>query len=196
MKMVTKFLVTLFLVLCGWSSIADDVGFQDELVKLHNCGLNSKAIQLAKLIIEHKKQQRQQLYCHPILAITAAKKAKSMASNQRVEHNLDFKAPNALLESHGYLLPDVFLPTSNQVESVAGGPPTPEKSLQGFLNSKNHRSHLLGLSQLNQQQIHIGVGYHYDRDTPYEHHWVVHIAQPRSNQTISKTTRDKTDNHP
>lgn len=144
----------------------------------HRCGLNPKAATLAKLIINHQKQQRQQLTCHPILAETAAQKAQIMATNQRVEHNLDFKAPNALLESNGYLLPAAFLPTSNQVESIAGGKKTAEQTLHDFLNSQYHRPHMLGTTAFHASQIHIGVGYHYNPNTKHEHYWVVHIAQP------------------
>lgn len=147
------------------------------------CGLNSKAAELANLIIEHPEQQRKSLTCHPILALTAAKKAKAMAINQRIEHYLDLHAPNELLEKNGYLLPAEFLSTSNQVESIAGGKKTALTTLNGLLNSKGHRSHILGLNAVSLLQIHIGVGYFYHPETPHEHHWVVHIAQPRNTKT-------------
>lgn len=174
--------ISLFFICLCFSSVVfaeQESNQQNNLLFDSTCGLNSKAAQLAALIISHPKQQRNNLTCHPILAITAAKKARSMASNQRVEHNLDYSAPNGLLEAHGYLLPAEFLPTSNQVESIAGGKKSAEETLHRLLNSHAHRSHILGLSKLNRQQINIGVGYYYNPDTPHEFHWAIHIAQPR-----------------
>lgn len=162
---------------------------QTQTHSFNACGIHPKAAQLAQLIIEHDEQQRFHLECHPTLALTAAKKAQAMASNQRIEHNLDYSAPNALLESHGYILPAAFLPTSNQVESIAGGSKTAKKTLHNLINSKSHRSHMLGLTDFHQQQVHIGVGYHYNPDTPHEHHWVIHIAEPRRN-LIAKQSID------
>ncbi|MCX7552767.1 hypothetical protein OS175_02655 [Marinicella sp. S1101] len=176
---MTELIKKLLLLLMMTSS--NPVFSQAEAPLLNSCGIHPKAAHLAQLIIQHDEQQRFHLACHPTLALTAAKKAKAMASNQRIEHNLDYSAPNALLESHGYFLPAAFLPTSNQVESIAGGSKTAEKTLYNLKNSKNHRSHMLGLTDFHQGQIHIGVGYHYNPDTPHEHHWVVHIAEPRRN---------------
>ncbi len=175
-----QILFTLFLLCFSWAVFSQKENNQQiNILYESTCGLNAKAAELAALIIYHHNQQREKLSCHTTLAVTAAKKAQSMASNQRIEHNLDYRAPNELLEFHGYLLPAEFLPTSNQVESVAGGKKTAQQTLDGLLNSHAHRSHLLGLDELSAQQIHIGVGYFYNPHTPHEHHWVIHIAQPR-----------------
>ncbi len=149
------------------------------------CGLNARAAELAWLIINHPNQLRAQLKCHPILAVTSAEKAKQMAIDQRIQHHLNHQSPNQLLKTFGYELPKKYPNFGNQVESIAGGYKNQLKALQAFLNSDGHRTHLLGIHEFYTHQIHIGVGYYYDPQSPNEHHWVVHIAGPKNSDLES-----------
>ncbi len=143
------------------------------------CGLSLKAAQLSAAIINHAQQQRNELTCHPILAVAAARKAKQMASHQQISHNLDHLSPNQLLRKHGYYLPMRYQAMGNQIESIAGGYVTVDSVLNALMHSDGHRAHLLAEHDFYKHQKHIGVGYYFDPLTPHEYHWVVYIAAPR-----------------
>jgi len=105
------------------------------------------------------------------------------------------ETPNQLVRRHGYDLPYSLsignatyqLPTSgNQVESIAGGYPTADETLEALIVDKNtyppgHRIHLLGIDAFPAAAREIGVGYASNSLSSFTHYWAIHATQ--SNDT-------------
>lgn len=142
------------------------------------CGLDPRAQQLARLIIEDPLQQRLQLSCHSILAQAAADKAKQMAEHGRVDHFVGGMGANQRLRALGYPLPPYYSSiTGNSVEAVAGGYTSAAEVWEAFKSSSRHRSHLLGETAFFAEQNHLGVGFYYKWHSPHLEYWVVYIAR-------------------
>lgn len=142
-----------------------------------NCGSNELSIELAHLIINDKGQMRKTIRCNPILAKVAGQKAKIMAQNGMVNHDIE-GSPNARLEAAGYKLPHKYgTAFGNQVESIAGGYSNAKSVWEAFKASDGHRSHLLGLIPFFEEQDEIGVGFYKKNDSPHEEYWVVYLAK-------------------
>lgn len=155
------------------------------------CGLNEAAQQLALLIIQDPLQQRIQLSCHPLLAQAAADKAKVMAQKGIVNHYVGGLGANQRLRMLGYQLPPFYTGAiGNQVEAVAGGFSTAEEVWAAFKSSTAHRSHLLGELPFYQQQLHIGVGFHYQWSSPHVEYWAVYIAREAVAEDANVTCYD------
>ena len=141
-----------------------------------NCGSSIPAQQLAQLIIQAEGQQRPHLKCNAILSAAAQEKASDMAELQFVSHYGTGGANRRLLQA-GYELPKEYPRLfSNQVESIAGGNATAIDMWQAFMQSTPHRLHLLAEHSFYLHQNEIGVGYVRDKNSWYEHYWVVYIA--------------------
>jgi hypothetical protein len=153
---------------------------EDQLSKSTNfsdCGLNQKARLFAQLVIESGGQQRTHLKCNKKLAEIALEKAKMMSEANDINHNVEHTTPNQLLRNGGIILPKIYPILDNQVEAVMGGVRTAQESFDVFMTSPDHKAHLLGEGDFLLKQDHIGVAYFYDRDTQYEHHWVIYITK-------------------
>lgn len=146
------------------------------------CGMNKKAIELAKLIINDLEQKRQRLVCNTLLAKIAHQKAQEMAKRGRVSHVGSSFANRRLIDA-GYPLsasyPRMF---ENNVEAIAGGISEPEKMWVSFKNSSGHRMHLLAEHEFYTLQDEIGVGFYFDRKSPHQEYWVVYIAHQVENK--------------
>lgn len=141
-----------------------------------DCGASVQAQQLAHMIILAEGQQRRDLRCNATLSAAAADKAQDMAEQQFITHYGDGGANRRLLKA-GYDLPNEYPRWfSNQVESIAGGNATATDMWQAFMQSTPHRVHLLAEHPFYVHQNEIGVGYVRDKDSWYEHYWVVYIA--------------------
>ena len=145
------------------------------------CGMNTKAVQLAQLLIETQNQQRMTLVCNQGLAQAANEKAKIMARSEKVLHNLNNTSPNELLKNHGIILPLYYAKIGNQVESVLGGMQSAQETYDLFMTSKEHKNHLLGENEFYQGQTQIGVGYYFDKKTKHMDYWVVYITALKNN---------------
>ncbi|WP_245861621.1 CAP domain-containing protein [Arsukibacterium tuosuense] len=167
---------------------------KDPAAKLNtiaDCGLNEAAQQLALLIIQDPLQQRARLSCHPLLAQAAAEKAKVMAQKGIVNHYVGGLGANQRLRMLGYQLPPFYSGAiGNQVEAVAGGFSTAEDVWEAFKSSTAHRSHLLGELPFYQQQLHIGVGFHYKWSSPHVEYWTVYIAREAVAEDANVTCYD------
>ncbi|WP_154223019.1 CAP domain-containing protein [Marinicella rhabdoformis] len=157
-----KSIAVLLLVLLFGQSAADN-----------SCGNNPASQELAHAIIEHNKQQRPQLQCNQKLSKIALIKAHLLAKELDISHNAGHTTPNHLLRKNGYDLSKRYPVLGNQVEAIAGGEPDTEVAFQDFLNSEPHRILLLGEHPYFTEQNDIGVAYLYNKNTPYEHYWVV-----------------------
>ncbi len=162
----------LLFLLCATTLIAQ----RGELIKYENCGEDSKSILLAKLLIESEQQQRQNLTCNKILSEVALHKAKSMATENRVAHNINNTTPNQLLRRAGIPLPVIYEVIGNQVEGVSGGKKTAQETFDYFMTSPDHKTHLMGENSFYLKQNTIGVGHYFDINTPHMDYWVVYIT--------------------
>jgi uncharacterized protein YkwD len=148
------------------------------------CSLNAQEQAVASLAINHPDQGRKTLDCHPILARVARERALDMGKRGYFSHtNPDGYGPNYLVRQAGYQLPSWWSsePTTNYIESIAGGYPTPEAAWQAWLNSPGHRRHVLGENEFWAEQTNYGIGYAYVAGSPYRHYWVFITAPPEGN---------------
>ncbi|MBQ9572941.1 MAG: hypothetical protein IJR22_06075 [Acidaminococcaceae bacterium] len=58
-------------------------------------------------------------------------------------------------------------------ENIAGGYTTPEAAVQGWMESPGHRANIL-----NRDNKELGVGYYYENNSTYKHHWVQMFRRP------------------
>ncbi len=137
------------------------------------CGNNQKAREMANLILEHNNQKRTQLHCNDKLNEIALIKANLLKSEKDISHTVGHTFPNQLLRKHGYKLSKRYPVLSNQVEAIAGGEPSTQVAFKDFLDSEAHRVLLMADHAYFWQQNEMGVAYVYDKNTPYEHYWVV-----------------------
>lgn len=144
-----------------------------------SCGQNSKAQELARMIITDKDQKRPSLTCNALLSEIAANKAKEMAKEGKVSHNGPGGTPDYRLIKAGYplSLPGSVVGT-NHVESIMGGVANPEEALDYFRSSYDHRIHVFGEHPFYFEQYEIGVGYAEEWFSPHVNYWVVYIAKP------------------
>ncbi len=149
---------------------------QSELNKYVNCGEDRQSMVLAKWLIESDGQQRQELTCNKTLSLVALDKAKAMAKDGRVAHNINNTTPNQLLRMAGISLPKIYEITGNQVEAVSGGKKTAIETFDYFMTSPDHKAHLMGENSFYLKQNTIGVGHYYDVNTSHMDYWVVYIT--------------------
>lgn len=65
------------------------------------------------------------------------------------------------------------VPSSWRGENIAAGQRTAEIAMQDFMNSPGHRKNIL-----NPNYTQVAIGYHYDPDSTYKHHWVQLFLAP------------------
>ncbi|KAA3647434.1 MAG: CAP domain-containing protein [Proteobacteria bacterium] len=159
--------------------------------KPDDCGNNNQAQQLAYLIKHHQNQQRTQLDCHAKLTDIGHYKAKLLSGHEVIMHNIGHLTPNQLLRKKGYKLSDGYPHLGNQVEAIAAGNKTASETFNQLLNSARHRNLILGSSDFYREQNQIGVAYLQQKVSPYEHYWVIYLAdtkhreKPKTEFTVS-----------
>ena len=137
------------------------------------CGNNEESRLMAELITQHVKQHRPALRCSQNLSQIALLKAQLLTKERDISHTAGHTTPNHLLRKNGYNLSKRYPILGNQVEAIAGGEHDPTVAFQDFLNSEPHRVLLLGEHDYFLEQNDIGIAYLYDKETPYEHYWVI-----------------------
>lgn len=144
-----------------------------------NCKFNEEEAQLANLMRSAPEQQRKSLGCNPILSKVAQERAEDMARRGYFDHtNPDGLGPNAMVLAAGYVLPKYYPQDGNNIESIAGGTQTVEETWNALINSPSHRTHLLAENKFYQRQTDFGVGYVYNRNSTYQHYWVIITVEP------------------
>ncbi|WP_414830753.1 CAP domain-containing protein [Alteromonas sp. H39] len=143
------------------------------------CGNSDKAMELAIAIIEDPAQQRPEIRCNGLLTAIAVNKAKRMAEEGIVFHNLG-GSPNSRLREAGFQLPEYYGDAmSNQVEAIAGGYATVYSVWRAFKNSETHSKHLLGKIPFYQEQDEMGIAFVKDLSAPHVEYWVVYLTKGR-----------------
>jgi uncharacterized protein YkwD len=138
-------------------------------------------------VIALTNQERAQHGCPALTAndqLTNAAQGHSsdMAINDYFSHTgLDGSSPFDRMAREGYEY-------SRAAENIAVGYTTPERVVEGWMNSEGHRKNILNCDL---QQI--GVGYYYlDNDTGevnYKHYWTQVFGTPRSSLLSSNRER-------
>lgn len=153
--------------------------------------LNSQEQQIADDMINDSHQGRPSLTLDPILAGVARARATDMARRDYFGHvNPDGVAANYLVRHAGYQLPAWWDadPKANYIESIAAGYATPQTTWTGWMNSPDHRTHILGLNSFYASETSYGIGYYYDANSTYKHYWVVITAPPQPAPLLAITS--------
>lgn len=136
--------------------------------------------EVAALMKQASGQRRSSLTYNPILARIARERAYDMGERNYFGHvNPDGIGPNYLVTQAGYLLPDFYGKTrdANNIESIARGYKTPAEAWDSWMNSTDHRTHLLGLTKFYAEQTEYGVGHAFVPGNRSGHYWVVISAK-------------------
>jgi uncharacterized protein YkwD len=80
------------------------------------------------------------------LAASAQARSDDMAANDYFAHQSPTTGqwPNAVARANGYSLPTWWPDEANNIESLHMGSPDPARVLQSFIDSPNHRNHVMG----------------------------------------------------
>lgn len=151
------------------------------VMKPNTCNLNAQEQAIANLASQHPDQGRPFMNCHPILAQVARERALDMGMRDYFDHvNPDGYGPNYLVRQAGYVLPPLYYTTdtANNIESIAAGLSSASLTWNGWLNSAEHRVHVLGEGDFWSGQTNYGIGYVYVPGSTYGHYWVFISAHP------------------
>jgi len=80
------------------------------------------------------------------LAASAQARSDDMADNDYFAHQSPATGewPNRVARAYGYALPSWWPDAANNIESLHKGSPDPARVLQSFIESPNHRNHIMG----------------------------------------------------
>lgn len=153
--------------------------------------LNAQEQAIAAHMINDSDQGRPFLTLDPILAGVARSRAEDMAKRNYFGHvNPDGDAANYLVQQAGYQLPSYWGndPTSNYVESIAAGYASPDATWDAWMNSPEHKTHILGQNSFYAAETSYGIGYYYDPNSTYKYYWVIITAPPQPTPSLSITS--------
>jgi uncharacterized protein YkwD len=145
------------------------------------CDLNAEEEAIAVLATGHPDQEREGMRCHEVLAQVARDHAIDMATRDYFHSvNPDGFGPNYRVEQAGYELPDWYAQKkdANNIESIAAVHLTPGAAWNSWLDSPDHRKHVLGDSDFFEGQTNYGIGYAFSATSTYKHYWVFISAHP------------------
>ena len=139
--------------------------------------------EMAALLVSDPGQRRERMSRNAILDSVARARAQDMADRGYFGHvNPDGLGANTLVRRAGYRLPSTYddSPAAFNIESAAAGDPyaTARATWRGWMGSRGHRTHLLGLHPAFAAQTEYGIGYVYRPNSRRGHYWVVLIAPP------------------
>ena len=132
-----------------------------------------------------QNRNRGEMQLDPVLTAVAQARALDLATRRYFSHvNPDGIGPNSLVRAAGYVLPAFWGGdrSGNFIESIGAGYNSPEDAWAGWMKSSGHRSHLLAGKSFYRNQTRYGVGYHFDRASPFRNYWVVITAPPSQSQ--------------
>ena len=149
--------------------------------------LNHEEQGLARCLVGDPGQNRNRgdMQLDPVLTAVAQARAEDLATRRYFSHvNPDGIGPNQLVRAAGYVLPAFWGEnrSGNFIESIGAGYDTSDDAWAAWMKSSGHRSHLLAGKSFYRNQTRYGVGYHFDRASPYRNYWVVITAPPSQSQ--------------
>lgn len=136
---------------------------------------NANEVEIAKKIFQDPLQRRQVITCNRILNDFARRKAEDMARRSYFSHtDPDGFGPNHHVREMGYPLPGFYgdAPDDNNIESLAAGYATVDKTLAAWISSSSHRAHVMGENSFYRAQQEFGIGYFHDPNSIFKHYWV------------------------
>ena len=140
---------------------------------------NAQELDIANRLKTTSGQHRAFLAFDPILSRVARERATDLAKRGYFDHiNPDGHGANYLVRQAGYVLPSYYPADGNNIESIAGGQPDAASAWSDWMNSPEHKTHLLGELSFFAAQTSYGVGYYEDPAAPYRYYWVVITAPP------------------
>ncbi|HZJ17183.1 MAG TPA: CAP domain-containing protein [Chthoniobacteraceae bacterium] len=143
---------------------------------------NGEERDIAERMADAPGQRRPFLTYDPILSRVARERAMDMAQRRYFDHiNPDGHGANYLVRQAGYILPSSYPSDGNNLESIAAGYPTAMAAWSGWMDSPDHKRHLLGEIDFFAGQTSYGIGYYEDSSSPYRTYWVVITAPPQPN---------------
>ena len=106
------------------------------------------------------------------LATSAQARSNDMAANDYFSHQSPLTGgwPNSVARANGYDLPGWWPDEANNIESLHMGSPDPGRVLQSFIESPNHRNHVMGQGWFAGHRE-IGVGF-----AAADRVWSIHTA--------------------
>ena len=140
---------------------------------------NPQEIALADVLTHSSGQHRPFLVADPILSQVARDRAADMAQRGYFDHiNPDGHGANYLVRKAGYVLPSYYPSDGNNLESISGGFTSAAAAWDDWMNSPDHKTHLLAEESFFATQTSFGVGYFADPASTYKHYWVIITAPP------------------
>lgn len=143
---------------------------------------NKMELDLSRLLESHHDQRRYPMKIHPVLATVARNKAIDMAQRGYEGHvDPDGHGVNWLVRQAGYRLPDFYNsdPDGNNIEALQyGGNGEIEQAWPKWLESPDHKTHLLGLNKFYWVQTNYGIGYANVPGSRMIHYYVFVSAPP------------------
>ena len=147
---------------------------------------NSQEEAIANFLKSDPNQRRPELVFDPILAEVARARAADMAARGYWSHvTPDGVAANYLISHAGYSLPQYWSTlagsgSQNYVESIGEGWATPQDVWNAWMNSPDHKTHLLGLDDQHfyMTETRYGIGYVNAPGSQDGTYWVVITAPP------------------
>jgi uncharacterized protein YkwD len=163
---------TLFTALAVWLSVAASSVL---------AALNAQEQALADRIASDSRQGRASVTVDATLSAVARAKAADMANREYFAHtDPDGNGANTLVRRAGYSLPSHYstAASGNNIESLAAGYSSVSSVWSGWMDSPDHKRHLLGETDFFAEQTALGVGYYEKSGAPYRYYWVVITAPP------------------
>ena len=140
---------------------------------------NPQEIALADVLTHSSGQHRPFMVADPILSQVARDRAADMAQRGYFDHiNPDGHGANYLVRKAGYVLPSYYPGDGNNLESISGGFTSAAAAWDDWMNSPEHKTHLLAEESFFATQTSFGVGYFADPASTYKYYWVVITAPP------------------
>jgi uncharacterized protein YkwD len=143
--------------------------------------LNAQEQALADRIASDSRQGRASVTVDATLSAVARAKAADMANREYFAHtDPDGNGANTLVRRAGYSLPSHYstAASGNNIESLAAGYSSVSSVWSGWMESADHKRHLLGETDFFAEQTALGVGYYEKSGAPYRYYWVVITAPP------------------
>lgn len=141
--------------------------------------LNRQETELAMRFETAPRQKRRHPRCNPMLTRVARAKALDMATRGYFSHiTPEGEGPNRLVRRGGYQLPSLYNTgrKANNVEAIAAGYETAAEAWASWVDSRKHRSQVLGLNAFHAAQSDYGVGFAEAPGSRYGYYWVLITA--------------------
>lgn len=149
-------------------------------IPLVESGGESVLAQMVRIFRTSSWQRRERTYTNEMLMRAAQVKANSMAEGNYFSHTYPSGASaNKNVRLTGYILPDWYPESGNQVEALAGGQKSAAEAFDDLLRSPLHHDFITGEDDFYKGQECFGVGYaHSSKDDSTYHDYYVVISCP------------------